>query len=47
VPAGESVSAPETSSSSSGESPAAATAPAGEPNDVLKRLMEKREKESQ
>ena len=47
VPAGESVSAPETGSSSSGESPAAATAPAGEPNDVLKRLMEKREKESQ
>ena len=47
VPAGESISAPETSSSASGESSAAAAAPASEPNSILKQLMEKRAKESQ
>ena len=47
VPAGDSTSAAETGSSSGGENPAAATSSASEPNDVLKRLMEKREKESQ
>jgi hypothetical protein len=46
-PAGDSTSAPETSSSSGSENSAAAPTSAGEPNDVLKRLMEKREKESQ
>ena len=47
VPAGDSTSTAETGSAPSGDSPAAATSPAGEPNEVLRKLMEKRAKESQ
>ena len=47
VPAGDSSSVAETPGSSSGEPVAAAPTSAAEPNDVLKRLMEKREKETQ
>ena len=46
APAGESASATETGGSSSGESPAVPSS-ASEPNDILKRLMEKRAKENQ
>lgn len=48
VPAGDSSSIAETASAPSSDSPAAAAAtPASEPNDILKKLMEKRAKESQ
>jgi hypothetical protein len=47
LPAGESSGTTATPGSSGGETPAAAPTPAGEPNDVLKRLMEKRAKETQ
>ena len=47
VPAGESGSSTEATSSSGGETPAAAPVAGGEVNDVLKRLMEKRAKETQ
>ena len=47
VPAGDSSSAPEAASASSSDSSAAAPSPASEPNDILKKLMEKRAKESQ
>ena len=47
VPAGDSSSTPEAASAASSESPAAASTPASEPNDILKKLMEKRAKESQ
>jgi len=47
VPAGDSTSTPEAVSAPSSESPAAASSPADEPNDILKKLMEKRAKESQ
>ena len=47
VPAGDSTSTPETASVPSSDSPAATPAPASEPNDILKKLMEKRAKESQ
>ena len=46
-PAGASAGAPETTGSSGGESSAAAPTSAGEPNEVLKRLMQQREKETQ
>jgi hypothetical protein len=50
VPTGESSSTTEAASPAAGSSEASAAAaatPAGEPSDVLKRLMEKRAKESQ
>jgi hypothetical protein len=47
VPAGDSTSTPEAASAASDDSPAAASSPASEPNDILKKLMEKRAKESQ
>ena len=47
VPAGDSTSTQEAASAPSSDSPAATTAPASEPNDILKKLMEKRAKESQ
>jgi hypothetical protein len=47
VPAGDSTGTPEAASAPSSESPAAASSPADEPNDILKKLMEKRAKESQ
>ncbi len=46
VPAGDSTSTPEAASAPSSDSPAGTTAPASE-NDILKKLMEKRAKESQ
>jgi len=47
VPAGDSASTAEPASAASSDSPAAPISPASEPNDVLRKLMEKRAKESQ
>ena len=47
VPAGDSTSTAEPASAASSDSPAATISPASEPNDVLRKLMEKRAKESQ
>jgi hypothetical protein len=47
VPAGDSPSTPEAASAPSSDSPESAATPAGEPNEILRKLMEKRAKESQ
>ncbi len=47
VPAGDSTSTPDAASAPGGDSAAAAISPTSEPNDILKKLMEKRAKESQ